>query len=233
MLGFVASWISSPRRTASDIIAAAAPPAAPPHRRAPVRCGGGTGGCRWRGSGRRAGGSRRFPTDAISVASPPSQRRHPGPVGSTPACPVHIAAPPSLPSSHGGGSRLGRGWSLRMAAGPIRRHRAAELSPVRHLPERRDPPPPSTSAPAANRSAHYHGLLVSAHHLPHESITNLVSLLLLFHSLGAQARVEGKGLLLPLTLTVIAEHDWMRDRAIAYSEELRIPSRKPFSLLSS
>jgi len=27
--------------------------------------------------------------------------------------------------------------------------------------------------------------------------------------------------LIPPTLTVVAEHDWMRDRAIAYSEELR------------
>ena len=27
--------------------------------------------------------------------------------------------------------------------------------------------------------------------------------------------------LMPPTLTVVAEHDWMRDRAIAYSEELR------------
>ncbi|CAN6282888.1 unnamed protein product, partial [Urochloa humidicola] len=144
---------------ASDIIAAAAPPVAPPHHRAPVRCGGGTGGCRWRGSGRRVGGSRRSPNDAISVAAPSSQRGHPGPVGSTPACPVHIAAPPSLPSSHGSASRLVRGWASVHGDRAIRRHRAAELSPVRHLPERRDTPPPSTSAPAANKSTHHHGLL--------------------------------------------------------------------------
>ncbi|XP_061351960.1 probable carboxylesterase 11 isoform X1 [Gastrolobium bilobum] len=41
---------------------------------------------------------------------------------------------------------------------------------------------------------------------------------------AANPLVSGRGpplKLMPPTLTVVAEHDWMRDRAIAYSEELR------------
>ncbi|KAK3183728.1 hypothetical protein Dsin_031014 [Dipteronia sinensis] len=41
---------------------------------------------------------------------------------------------------------------------------------------------------------------------------------------AANPLVEGRGpplKFMPPTLTVVAEHDWMRDRAIAYSEELR------------
>lgn len=41
---------------------------------------------------------------------------------------------------------------------------------------------------------------------------------------SANPLVPGRGpplKLMPPTLTVVAEHDWMRDRAIAYSEELR------------
>ncbi|PNX71285.1 putative carboxylesterase 11-like protein [Trifolium pratense] len=41
---------------------------------------------------------------------------------------------------------------------------------------------------------------------------------------AANPLVPGQGpplKLMPPTLTVVAEHDWMRDRAIAYSEELR------------
>jgi hypothetical protein len=55
-------------------------------------------------------------------------------------------------------------------------------------PHRRDPPPSSTPASAANRSTHHLGPLVNPHCLPHDSIPNLISLLLLFHSLGAQTR---------------------------------------------
>jgi len=55
-------------------------------------------------------------------------------------------------------------------------------------PHRRDLPPSSTPASAANRSTHHLGPLVNPHRLPHDSIPNLISLLLLFHSLGAQTR---------------------------------------------
>ena len=55
-------------------------------------------------------------------------------------------------------------------------------------PHRRDLPPSSTPASAANRSTHHLGPLINPHRLPHDSIPNLISLLLLFHSLGAQTR---------------------------------------------
>ena len=89
-------------------------------------------------------------------------------------------APPHVLVCDGGGSP-----PFRSAPG---RGAGVDSLPRCIRPHRRDPPPSSTPASAANRSTHHLGPLVNPHCLPHDSIPNLISLLLLFHSLGAQTR---------------------------------------------